>query len=62
MDSTKPTIPKDLPSEPAQAYRRGWHDRAKAGAKKARSVKSEVRSAASRTNGAKGGRPKKNAK
>lgn len=55
----KITYPSDLPSDPREAYRRGWNDRASAGASRAASVKSEARSVAARANGAKGGRPRK---
>lgn len=57
-------IPADLPTDPAEAYRRGWRDRAtKAAAKAGKiggSVSSEAKAEAARANGAKGGRPKKN--
>lgn len=52
-------IPADLPTDPREAYRRGWHDRAAKAGKKGGAVKSEAKSASSAANGKLGGRPKK---
>jgi hypothetical protein len=54
----KPKIPTDLPTDPAEAYRRGWHDRSAVAGRKGGSVSSKAKKAAARANGAKGGWPK----
>jgi hypothetical protein len=53
------TIPADLPTDPREAYRRGWRDRAATLAARAGRATSQAKAAAARLNGAKGGRPRK---
>jgi hypothetical protein len=53
------TIPPDLPSDPREAYRRGWRDRTRKAAKAGGSSTTEAKQIAARANGAKGGRPRK---
>jgi hypothetical protein len=55
----RPRIPDDLPAQPVEAYRRGWHDGHRAMSSKGGSRTSDEKAAAARANGAKGGRPRK---
>lgn len=59
MSSMRITIPKNLPSDPAEAYRMGWNDRKRKVGSKGGSAKSDAKAMAAKTNGAKGGRPKR---
>lgn len=56
MSKMKIAYPHEIPADPRAAFRAGWEARASAGGRKARAVKSEARSEASRINGT---RPKK---
>lgn len=46
-------IPTDLPAEPAEIYKRGWHDHARKMSVKGGSRTSDAKAAAARANGAK---------
>jgi hypothetical protein len=51
-------IPADLPTDPPEAYRRGWHDGIAAIGRKGGSQSSDAKAEAARLNGRKGGRPR----
>lgn len=55
-------IPKNLPADPAQAYKQGWTDHARKMSAKGGKQTSEAKAAAAKANGAKGGRPRKDKK
>lgn len=59
MYSMRIKVPVDVPSDPANAYRRGWRDALTETTRKAGQATSDAKAAAARANGKKGGRPRK---